>query len=171
MNEESFICHDCKRETPIMESSEYGLGLPDPLCQSCMCDLMNGKWDPIEWKQEKEEEAIRPKSREELILIELFGNREERITRTGSSRVNIKTIEQRRQKSKAQRIRERREIKKNSLFADNDIVEWNGKLYLWEKYFDDVLYSRIRSIRKDTKNGFSIETKNIKKVASSISGD
>lgn len=103
MHEESFICHDCKREIPVTEASEYGRGLPNPICQSCLQDLMNDRWIAEEWRKEKEDFENRPKTREEQLLLQIFGNKEGRVMRTGSSLANIEAIEQRREQSRKER--------------------------------------------------------------------
>jgi transposase-like protein len=74
-----FICADCEQEVDEQDASPHGKSFPEPLCQRCMVDLLEGNYDsgPIP----------EPKTEEEKLLNQLFP--EKRKFRKGSSKINI----------------------------------------------------------------------------------
>jgi hypothetical protein len=85
-----YICSDCGLETNRWESSEIAAELlPDKICQSCLIDLLDGRYAGGDIS------VSNPWTKEEKLLAEIFGNDEIRIFRKGSSQKNIDYLKNR----------------------------------------------------------------------------
>jgi len=82
-----FICDDCLLETDEADVGQAYLNLPDPVCQFCGNDLFDGDYGPKNFA-----ELLKSKSQEERLLEDIFGKRDPRYMRTGSSHRNIEYV-------------------------------------------------------------------------------
>jgi len=88
-----FICDDCRLETDEMNVGPIYLSLPDPVCQDCGNDLFNGNYGSKTFAQ-----LLSEKTEEQEFLEEIFGKKDQRYMRTGSSHANINYMKERAKK-------------------------------------------------------------------------
>ena len=88
-----FICDDCQLETDEMDVSPIYLSLPDPVCQACGNDLFAGNYGSKTFAQ-----LLSEKTEEQEFLEEIFGKKDQRYMRTGSSHANINYMKERAKK-------------------------------------------------------------------------
>jgi hypothetical protein len=77
-----FLCHDCGELVQEDNVCKNAKNLPDPICQLCFIDLLEGRFEPGPVSK------FYPKTEEERLLHEIFGKNDVRKFRRGSSQVN-----------------------------------------------------------------------------------
>lgn len=78
-----YLCHDCGELVKEEEVCLNAQKLTDPLCQLCYIDLLEGRHEagPVG--------KFYPKTEDERLLNEIFGRKDDRKYRKGSSQANI----------------------------------------------------------------------------------